>query len=265
MTELKFVRYPMKTLLLIFATGILLLSFLRDNPWYLPKQTSQAESFISIGFSFCYSEKHEQSLWVAYELDSSELIKVVERAKTFRADERIKEYTANNEDYANSGYDKGHLAPAADMSWSADVMKESFLFSNISPQLPAFNRGIWKRLEEYSRTVAASYGSVIIITGPVLYDGLKTIGSHEVSVPDFFYKVLLICYKSRYEGIAFLMKNAALQGNVRDYSVTIDSVERLTKIDFFEQLPNQEEQAFESVVHHTIWFNNRKAASDGGN
>jgi hypothetical protein len=102
-----------------------------------------------------YNEEHEQANWVAYMLTSSKLGSGLERSNRFLEDPLVASGTATNADYAKSGYDRGHLAPAADMSWSMQVMQESFYYSNMSPQLPGFNRGIWKKLEEKVRDWAA--------------------------------------------------------------------------------------------------------------
>lgn len=101
------------------------------------------------GYAFGYSEKYEQPLWVTYKLTDYELPAMpVPRTNDFREDPRVLSRTALPEDYKNSGYDRGHLAPAADMGWSKKTMSESFYMSNMSPQVPDFNRGIWMHLEK---------------------------------------------------------------------------------------------------------------------
>ena len=92
-----------------------------------------------------------------------------------------------------SGYDRGHMAPAADMKWSKQAMEESFYMSNICPQNPNLNRGDWNDLEEKSRQWAKKYGAVYIACGPI-YDTKrpKRIGNNKVAVPHAFYKVILI-------------------------------------------------------------------------
>ena len=157
--------------------------------------------------------------------------------------------TAGNQDYAKSGYDRGHLAPAADMSWSEKVMQESFYFSNMSPQLPGFNRGIWKRLEEQVRDWALLYDSIYIVTGPVLSPDLSYIGPNKVSVPKYYFKAL-ISIKER-KGIAFYMPNQKSEAALMNYAVSIDSLESILGLDLFHLLPDQLEQQLESKRH--IW------------
>ena len=120
------------------------------------------------GFSLCYREAYEQSEWVAYKLTKEDLVKNVARNKNFTEDERITTGSALNIDYKQSGYDRGHLAPSADMCRNAKTQRECFMFSNISPQNHNMNSGIWANAESYARNMAKTYGSVYVVTGPLL-------------------------------------------------------------------------------------------------
>jgi endonuclease G len=120
------------------------------------------------GYSFVYNEAYEQAAWVAYELTEKETDKQYDRTDKFIPDPSVITGSATDSDYSGSGYDRGHLAPAADMGWSSTSMAESFYFSNMSPQVPGFNRGIWKRLEEQVRSWAIEYDTIYVVTGPVL-------------------------------------------------------------------------------------------------
>ncbi len=159
------------------------------------------------GYSLLYNEKYEQASWVAYELTKEETDKINNRTDKFIVDPQVTTETANKSDYVGSGYDSGHLAPAADMSWSSTAMAESFYYSNMSPQEPGFNRGIWKKLEEQVRTWAVDNQSVYVITGPVLTSGLLTIGNNKVSVPKYYYKVILDYTEPEIKGIGFILPN----------------------------------------------------------
>ena len=215
-------------------------------------QTNEIEKVIShVGYSLVYSEQHEQAKWVAYELTKSETNKLFERTNKFIQDPLVKSQTANNDDYSGSGYDRGHLAPASDMGWSQTAMKESFYYSNISPQLAGFNRGIWKRLEELMRSWAKEYGSIYIITGPILEDNLKRIGFNGVSVPKYYYKVILAGDKSK--GIGFIMEGQPSKSNLSSFAVTIDKVEDISKIDFFPNLNDEIEEKIESEICLNCW------------
>jgi endonuclease G len=207
------------------------------------------EIFTHTAYSFSYNEQHEQANWVAYMLTKTHLGDGVERSNRFLEDPLVLSGTATNADYAKSGYDRGHLAPAADMSWSLQVMQESFYYSNMSPQLPGFNRGIWKKLEEQVRAWALQYDTLYVVTGPILEAGLLTIGSNEVSVPKAYFKALIAPQQQK--GIAFVMPNAKSDAAVLAFSLSIDALEAKINRDLFYQLPDQLEHKMESIVH--LW------------
>ena len=219
----------------------------------IPETTLKDNVILHSGYSLIYDEQHEQAAWVAYTLTAGETIKHSERTNDFRPDPTVTSGTATDEDYASSGYDRGHLAPAGDMSWSSTAMKESFYYSNISPQEPAFNRGIWKKLEELCRDWATENDSVCIVTGPVLTKSLKTIGTNKVSVPTYYYKVILDCSPPSLKGIAFLIPNCGSPSPVKKYVVSIDSVEMITGINFFPLLPDIEENKIEKTRCTSCW------------
>lgn len=167
--------------------------------------TVNPEEIIShTGYSFLFSNKDKQAAWIAYQLTGEETVKLFNRSDKFTPDKSVKTGTANDNDYKGSGYDRGHLAPAADMGWSAKVMEESFYYSNMSPQNPGFNRGIWKQLEELVRDWAVQNEEIYIVTGGVLTDNLSSIGNNKVTVPKYFYKVILDYKEPSIKGIGFI-------------------------------------------------------------
>ena len=203
-------------------------------------------------YTLDYIEKYEQAEWVAYELTADETLKKFERSSKFFTDPSVKTGSANDADYKGSGYDRGHLAPAGDMSYSEETMLESFYYSNMSPQSPSFNRGIWKRLEEKLRDWAMLYQSIYIVTGPVLTSGtVATVNG--LSIPTYYYKVILDYHSSHLQGIGFIMRNEGADGDLKQYAVTIDSVEKFTGIDFFPRLPDASENAVEKRVCLSCW------------
>ncbi|HEY0029450.1 MAG TPA: DNA/RNA non-specific endonuclease [Bacteroidia bacterium] len=205
-------------------------------------------------FALCYEEKFEQAKWVAYRLtDQMCLKKEQERTDNFREDKDVKTASATPDDYKKSGYDRGHLCPAGDMGWSDISMNESFLMSNMSPQAPQFNRGIWKTLETDVRNWAKEFGELYIVTAGVLKDTTNYIGKNNVVVPDYFYKVVLDVHSPQYKAIAFIMPNTGSKLSVFNYAVSIDSLERLTAIDFFPALPDSLENNLESHLSVELW------------
>lgn len=206
-----------------------------------------------LAYSLLYSEKHEQAAWVAYELTAEETLKAHERTNKFLEDPAISTGSASNEDYSRSGFDRGHLAPAADMGWSQQSMEESFYFSNMSPQRPQCNRGIWKKGEEQVRDWARLYGRLYVVTGPVLKEGLPFIGPNNVSVPEAYYKILLRPDSLHPAAMAFLVANEGSPESIQSFAVNIDSVEKLTGLDFFPWLLDAEEKKLESSVCISCW------------
>jgi len=189
------------------------------------------------GYALGYSEAYEQPLWVSYHLTADEVTNsVVGRFGTFYADPVIRTGSASPDDYTHSGYDRGHLAPVADMRFSTNTMRESFSMANISPQLPAFNRGVWRRLEERVRDIATRERSVYVVTGPVFATNalIRTIGANRVRVPDAFYKVLYIeSTPVRVNG--FLVPHAPSTNTLDIYLVPLTNIESQTGLDFFDR------------------------------
>jgi endonuclease G, mitochondrial len=206
------------------------------------------------GYSLVYSEPHEQAEWVAYTLTKEETARLYDRTDKFVPDPAISTGSANNADYSNSGYDRGHLAPAADMGWSQAAMAESFYYSNMSPQDKSFNRGIWKKLEELVRSWATEYDAIEIVTGPVLTNGLKSIGPDKVSVPNYYYKVILDYEEPDIKGIGFILPNAGSTEPLQHFAVSIDSVEKITGIDFYPALPDEQEKMIEKTLCIECWW-----------
>ena len=220
----------------------------------IPKLKPNEYVITHSGYSLSYNELNEQANWVAYELTDEETHAKVKRANKFVVDPLVKTGTANDKDYAGSGFDKGHLAPAGDMGWSAQTMTESFYYSNMSPQDLGFNRGIWKRTEELVRSWAIEYKSVYVVTGPVLTGGLQSIGSDKVSVPKYFYKVILDYNPPDIKGIGFVIPNTGSKGALQSYAVCIDEVEAVTGIDFFPLLPDDQESVIEGNIDTNAWI-----------
>lgn len=205
------------------------------------------------GFSLSYNEDHEQADWVIYLLTEEMTWGIVEREDKFRVDSNILTKSAHPNDYKNSGYDRGHLVPAADMKWSEKSMKESFLMSNVSPQTPQFNRGIWKKLEEKIRDWAIEYDSIIVVTGPVFKDFKVKIGKNQVTVPTYFFKVILDISQPDIKAIAFLLKNEGSYKPLSSFAISVDSLEKFSDHDFFPNLNKLLIEDIESEFNPDKW------------
>lgn len=224
-----------------------------EIPHLLVKRTEQV--IRHEGYTVSYNSDYRIANWVAYELTGKEAkSKKTERSNKFVPDPRVKGASAMNEDYTRTGYDRGHLAPAGDMKWSAKAMRESFYLSNICPQKPGLNRGIWKELEEQSRLWAMDNGALLIVTGPVITPDMRRMGKNRVGVPKTFYKVLCMRVGNDYKAIGFLMDNKDYgKTPLQSMAIPVDSVEKVTGIDFFTFLPDAVEKKMEASVDRSAW------------
>lgn len=222
------------------------------------------------GYTLNYAEDYEQPYWVAYVLTADKVFSTnSERQDNFHEDPYIPTGSATLADYKGSGYDRGHLIPAADQKWSEQAMDDSFYLSNMSPQVGSFNRGIWAKLESVVRTFAAQNQAICVVTGPVLTDGpYETIGVNEVAVPNYYYKAILDYSGDEHKAIGFLLKNEGSNAALTTFAVSIDYLEEVTGLDFFPALPDDEEELLEASYDVTLWdfseFNTKTTAAKYG-
>ena len=200
-----------------------------------------------------YSEEHEQAYWVVYKVTPTELDTKIKRFSRFLIDTLIETGSANNKDYAKSGYDRGHLKPAYISKTSELDMRESFFYSNMSPQAPSFNRGRWKKLEKFVVDVAKEEGSLWVVTGPALENNLEKIGENGVSIPRFYYKVLYDLEPPEYKAIAILMKNEKSDKLLLHSIMSVDKLEEKLGMDFFPNLDDKIENKIEASSNFMIW------------
>lgn len=205
------------------------------------------------GYTVSYNEALRLPNWVAYELTCEKTKGTVGRINRFLPDPQVNGICPDTRDYSNSGYDRGHMAPAADMKWDKKAMKESFFLSNICPQLHNLNAGDWKELEEKVRQWAQRDSVLLIVCGPIVKEKPKRIGVNKVAVPTAFYKVILSPAGKSPRAIGFIMEHKKGNRSLRSYAVSVDSVEFLTGIDFFPALPDEIEQKVEKEYVIRQW------------
>lgn len=201
-----------------------------------------------------YSVREEHPLWVAYTLTAQETKKRCKRSGRFKPDPSLRGMDVTTKDYSHSGYDRGHLAPAADMAFNRKAMRQSFYLSNICPQLPEFNKGVWASLEHQVRRYARYYDSVHLVTGPLYLPEQGRIGRRgQIPVPSHFFKVLLTP-DYRY-AVAFVLEHredygesrgGELRHHLRQRAISVDSLEVLSGLDFFPLLPDAVEVRVEA-------------------
>lgn len=217
---------------------------------FLPTSTSN-DIYNNEAYSFSYKENFEQAEWVAYELNKEDMSSVEYERPYFNQDKSVKTKSADWRNFKNSGYNKGHLCPAADRKGSYEMYQKTFLTSNASPQLYDFNAGIWNRLEQKIRYWAERYDGVYVITGGVLENGLKTIGTERVAVPNYFYKIILT--KDKTNMIGFLVPHKDSNKPLYDFVIPVDEIEKVTGIDFFSALPDDVENKLETNKGYKNW------------
>lgn len=204
---------------------------------YLPTSTTK-QIIRHKYYTLSYNEKFEQAEWVAYELKKEYLKNENYKRPYFIEDPKVTTGSADWRNYKKSGYDKGHLCPAGDMEFDVNAYNDTFYTSNISPQKHDFNSGIWNRIEQKTRYWAEKYNDIYIVTGGVLKDSDKKIGTEEVSVPEYFYKIILAKSGAKHKAIAFLVPNEDSDKSLYDFVVPIETIENRTGINFFPNLKN---------------------------
>ena len=216
------------------------------------------------GYSVGVDSRLRIPLWVQYELRPDELNGPGDRDNSRFAPDRSLPSLAQAQlsDYRGSGFDRGHMAPAGDMKRSQAVMNESFLLSNMSPQVGVgFNRGIWRLLEEAVRDWVRDRGKLTIVIGPVFsadQDATVTygvIGESQVAVPNAFFKVVLDQdAPGGPDVLAFLIPNRAIFGQGFDeFLVSVDEIEAATGLDLLDALPDAEEERIEARRPSSTW------------
>ena len=194
--------------------------------------------------------------WVAWELTAEEANGSLPRADDFEPDPLLpSNHQVEHADYTRSGYDRGHMVPAADMKWDSKAMNDCFYMSNICPQTHTLNAGGWETLESACRRWAKREGSVYIVCGPV-YKGTKhkTIGNNlKITVPEGFFKVVLSMRKGEEKAIGFYYANSNAKQKMEETATSVDAIEELTGIDFFVNIDDHLEERLESTFALKKW------------
>ena len=184
------------------------------------------------GYSIGYSKEIEQPLWVCWELTSNMVCQTnkVKRTNDFRQNVISNILTsATPEEYKNSGYDRGHMCPAGDRTYSKKLMSETFLMSNMCPQHPDLNRKTWMELEHDTRINASTNEILHIYCGPVFFGKTNYI-TNSLAIPNMFYKVIVNKMTGKID--SYLFPNDKCNGRFNDYIVPLHYIETLSGIKF---------------------------------
>lgn len=211
------------------------------------------------GHSLVWDETHHVPKWTAHIVLPDIMKGSLARIDTFKPDPDVKGRTDLFDEYWNSGFDRGHMVPSADMRWSQKALEATYLYSNIAPQKAEMNREAWAELEDWGRRyVHYAQEKVFIVTGPVITEGLPTLSTpttiEKVSIPMYCFKAFADLEGADKKGIAFVMNNGPADKNMLSYAVSIDSVEKLTGLDLFPALDDATEAAIEQMSDVTPWM-----------
>lgn len=221
----------------------------------LPLLNDSGTTYSHSAYIFNYNEPAEQPNWVAHIISPEIADGIITRTNDFRVDTLVKTGTAGKNDYWQSGYDRGHLAPSADFKWSLKALSESYLYSNMTPQVPDLNRERWAALEDQLREYVVQHKRPLyVVTGPILDQGLDSIGPNRVAVPKRFFKVALDYSVQPMQAVGFIMPNEYCKYPVMHYAVPVDSVEKITRINFYPKLATSVQNAAEKSYTDSLWL-----------
>ena len=222
----------------------------------LPAIRTEDVVLVYSGFVVNYNTRWLIPNWVAYELTAEEVNGEIPRANGFGMDPEYRGRQAMREDYSYSGWDKGHMAPSADMKWSQKAMYECFYLTNICPQNHELNGRDWQNLEKSVREWALRYGKVWVVCGPYMKDGSYGVigGDQSVQVPDGFFKAILRRDDDSFRSIAFVFRNSSERQPVKDAVVSVNEVEALVGFDLFTNLDDSIEESVEAGVEWNEWI-----------
>jgi endonuclease G len=234
----------------------------------IPELKEGEELICHSAFCLVYDEEHEMARWTAHIISHEIINGAVSRTNDFRVDSLIKTGSSEEVDYFLTtekddgslkydgfGYDRGHLAPSADFRWSPVALSESYFYSNMTPQLPEFNRELWADIESFMREYVYNNPGkdLFIVTAPVLRDDLpkQTRSKNNVSIPEYHYKIGVDMQSKK--GIAFIVSQKNTGYPIESYVVSIDSIEKITGINYFPKLSAEDEKLIESNSDISQW------------
>ena len=237
----------------------------------LPVDTWEAmgstELIIRRGYILEHSSVDKIPLWVCESVSVDQLRGHLARSNLFKADPDLQGPKAYPKDYVGSGYDRGHQAPAGNQMVDPEMKEQTFYMSNMAPQRPSLNRGIWKLLEDKTRAWVSEYGHAYEWTGPIRCNPnmprqpdagascqRATIGEHEVAVPVYFYKIIFVREQLSWKAIAFVLPNTDFERpyHLESYITSIGWIESQTGLEFMPRMRAKERRTLAESVS-TMW------------
>jgi endonuclease G len=222
----------------------------------LPVADRRLQLLTNSGYVVGYDEQMENPAWVAYKLTYTPEGGTEDRPESFETDLRTRARVSHN-DYTGSGFDRGHMAPnhAIGVVYGSQAQMETFLMSNVVPQQPQLNQGIWRRLEQQvSQSWLRRFHELWVITGPVYEEPVRRLPSG-VAIPSGFFKMVAdVTDRDELRVIAVIIPQGASESDdFSQYLVSVDEVEALTGFDFFSLLNDPVETPLEEAVPARLW------------
>lgn len=220
----------------------------------IPLKNQQIKVLRNIAYTSGYSEYRKSPLWVGYRYDKNDGRNALQRPGSFKMDPRT-DSKVKPSAYTGSGYDRGHLAPNSGVAlrFGQKAQIETFLMTNIAPQSPNLNRQVWKRIEDLEASLANSFDTVWIITGPI-YGESRTFLKDKVEIPEKFYKILVNVKGDYVRTLSFVVpQEVSGREPIEKFFASIDEIEELTGLDFLAPMDDAHEDVLESLVPKSFW------------
>ena len=243
------------------SSGVNNRNLLLGNPSNAVSSIASIDNYLMVKpqYVMSYNNKTHTANWVSWQLNKS-WIGAADRQDNFRPDDSLPDawYKVRPNEYTGSGYDRGHIAPSADRTRNEADNSSTFLMTNMMPQVPELNRGVWGDLEEYCRSLVQQGKELYIVAGPVGSQG--AIGKKEkITVPAKTWKVIMVLDRqglgmqgidANTRTIAVMMpNNASVKGSGwKSFRVSVKQVERETGLNFLSNVSPQVQQVIESKV-----------------
>lgn len=217
--------------------------------------THKVDNGKQVNYSLEYNVKAHHARWVCYSVDSYTAQRNVSRKNAWSWDPLVpSRYEVVNKDFDKGVFSRGHLVASGDRLFSRAANKQTFYYTNMSPQRFAFNAGIWKQMEQCVQDWGASLRGedklYIAKGGTIRADQIEAHRSGgKIVVPKYYWMAILRKEGSHWYSLAFLAEHSkpkASRSGLKSYTLSVDELEQFTGLDLFHNLPNKIEDEVES-------------------